>query len=79
MNMPQTTYTNQLVTLRKDLIFGWVVLSTYGWTPIDQLDRADLTMVKTRMMNDAMFPADAYAAIQATLDGNPLLNQEVKA
>ena len=45
MALNGVTWTNGVVSLTSDLIFGVSVLSETGWVPVNQLDSKDIRMV----------------------------------
>ena len=45
MALSGVTWTNGVVSLTSDLIFGVSVLTENGWMPISQLDKLDLAYV----------------------------------
>lgn len=59
-HIPSTTYTNGRVTLRSCLVFSWVVFTTEGWLPVEQLDFATLKLVRDAMDYSALFPQKAH-------------------
>ena len=52
----QTVYSNEKVSLTKDLVFGLSVMTEEGWIPISWLDSSDKEVVKRMIDNDPLFP-----------------------
>lgn len=68
MNQPQVTITNGVVSMAKDLVFGWTVLSSdHGWYPVSDLNKDDARVVLRSMDGSRLFPEDAYQAVRTQL------------
>ncbi len=68
-----TTYSNQSVTLCKDLIFGWTVLTENdslenAWMPLSQLSRQDLELVWRLMDTASIFPDELIQYVRNRLE-----------
>ncbi len=51
-----TTWTNGVVSITKDFIFGLSVLAEQGWTPLTVLDLPDRVFVRELVDNNTSFP-----------------------
>ena len=50
------TWTNGVVTLTKDLVFGLSVLSDKGWIPLYECDKQEVDLIKKLVDNNPSFP-----------------------
>ncbi len=66
------TYTNGVISITKNLIFGWSILTVAddnveGWVPLDNLDKPALQFIIENLSNP-VFPAEALQSAQSAMD-----------
>jgi hypothetical protein len=64
-------FTNGVVSLSTDLVFGPCVLNDLGWFPIDQLCEEDIEIVLNALDNNPTCPAVFYEALRANCEKCP--------
>lgn len=67
MKMPTVTYTNQVIAIAKDLIFGWCILSEDGWVPLSDGTAEDLEMVRKQLYNP-IFPDEVRQHVRTLIE-----------
>ncbi len=66
------TYTNGVISITKNLIFGWSILTVAddnveGWVPLDNLDKPALQFIIENLSNP-VFSAEALQSAQSAMD-----------
>lgn len=64
-------WTNQKVTLTKDLFFGLCVLTDEGWIPMTELLGEEIEEIRRLIDNDPSFPRD-WAILQEVAEDSPM-------